>query len=139
MGATSDWARRALLVLNNQFVDHISAVHATTSHIARRLTGSAPIHEVFSHQVPSASDAHMSLPDHALFVIGGGFHSLFVTYLRELKPGLHFRKRLFHFFSRGTYTTLASGTWKLNFLNVMGDSSNDVHRMIQRPYLTKSP
>ena len=71
MGATSDGARRALLVLNNQFVDYISAVHATTSHIARRLTGSAPIHEFFSHQVPSASDAHMPLTDHALFVLGG--------------------------------------------------------------------
>jgi len=69
-GATFDWAgRRAFLVLNNQFIDDVSAVHATASHSHERLTGSTQVNEIFFHQVPSASDARIPLIDHAPFEI----------------------------------------------------------------------
>ena len=70
MGATSGGAgRRAFLVLNNQLIDNVSAVHATASHSHERLTGSTQVNEFFSYQVPSAPDAGIPLTDHAPFGI----------------------------------------------------------------------
>jgi len=70
MGAPFDGAgRRAFLVLNNQFIDDVSAVHATASHSHERLTGSTQVNEVFFHQVPSASKARIPWTSHAPFEI----------------------------------------------------------------------
>ena len=77
---------RAFLVLHNQFIDDVSAVHATTSHSHDRLTGSTQVNEVFFYQVPSASDAPIPLTDHAPFVIWVEFHFPFVLYLTSKGP-----------------------------------------------------
>jgi hypothetical protein len=70
MGATFDWTgRRAFLVVNNQFIDYVSAVHATASYSHERLTGSTQVNEIFLYQVPTASDTRIPLTDHAPFGI----------------------------------------------------------------------
>ena len=56
MGATLDGpGRRGFLVLKNEFVDYISAVHATAGRNPVWLTGSPKVNKVFGHQTPSTA------------------------------------------------------------------------------------
>jgi len=67
MGATLDGpGRRGFLVLKNEFVDYISAVHATVGRNPARLTGSPKVNKVFGHQTPSTAGTRF---------LWGGSHS----------------------------------------------------------------
>jgi hypothetical protein len=66
MGTTFNGAwRRNFLVVKNQFINNVAAVHTTASRSSEWVTGSNQIHEIFFHQVPSASNTHHPLTDHA--------------------------------------------------------------------------